>query len=389
MNIYGEITKVEALDDGTIRVTGVASTGAIDDADERVLPEAMKAALPAYMRFGALREMHGLSAAGATLRAEVTDDGATRIETHVVDPVAVKKVRLGVYKGFSIGGKVLERDPGDRRVITKLRLNEISLVDRPCNPEAVIDVWKADRPEGPTNAEVLAKAEAMARESGLPGRRSQFVVKARKALLGAHPGNSPSLRSDEDGENIAADDPFDADAGDDTGMDDNPDTDPAVDDNADTPPSLMDLLDQLEDQLDALPDDEAWRLISELATRWSSAPLEPKAATHDDLRKLEADNARLRHALAIATPRIDALEQNLTAIAKRLEAVAAEPAAPRAVAGRIRAVSKAEDAGDDPDRGLSLSAEDFRKYLDTLPEEERGRLQLRAALSQPIHIAPR
>ena len=360
MNIYGEITKVEALDDGTIRVTGVASTGAIDDADERVLPEAMKAALPAYMRFGALREMHGLSAAGATLRAEVTDDGATRIETHVVDPV-----------------------------ITKLRLNEISLVDRPCNPEAVIDVWKADRPEGPTNAEVLAKAEAMARESGLPGRRSQFVVKARKALLGAHPGNSPSLRSDDDGENIAADDPFDADAGDDTGMDDNPDTDPAVDDNADTPPSLMDLLDQLEDQLDALPDDEAWRLISELATRWSSAPLEPKAATHDDLRKLEADNARLRHALAIATPRIDALEQNLTAIAKRLEAVAAEPAAPRAVAGRIRAVSKAEDAGDDPDRGLSLSAEDFRKYLDTLPEEERGRLQLRAALSQPIHIAPR
>jgi hypothetical protein len=95
MRIYGEITKMEPQPDGTIKVIGVASTGAIDDADETVLPEAMKAALPAYMRFGALREMHGLNAAGATLSAQVGDDGATRIETHVVDPVAVKKVKHG------------------------------------------------------------------------------------------------------------------------------------------------------------------------------------------------------------------------------------------------------------------------------------------------------
>jgi hypothetical protein len=122
MRIYGEITKIEAQDDGTIRVEGVASSGAVDDVDETVLPEAMKAALPGYMRFGALREMHGLSAAGATLKAEVGEDGVTRIQAHVVDPVAVKKVQLGVYKGFSIGGRVLARDPADRNIITKLRL---------------------------------------------------------------------------------------------------------------------------------------------------------------------------------------------------------------------------------------------------------------------------
>lgn len=97
MKLYGQITKIEPLDDGAIRVTGVASTGAIDDAEEQVLPEAMKAALPAYMRFGALREMHGLSAAGSTLSAQVSDDGATRIEALVVDPVAVRKVQAGVY----------------------------------------------------------------------------------------------------------------------------------------------------------------------------------------------------------------------------------------------------------------------------------------------------
>src|SRR5580704_16464889 len=106
MHIYGAITKIEPQGDGTIKVIGVASSGAVDEAEERVLPSAMKAALPAYMRFGALREMHGMSAAGATLSAEVGEDGATRIEALVVDPVAVKKVQLGVYKGFSIGGRV-------------------------------------------------------------------------------------------------------------------------------------------------------------------------------------------------------------------------------------------------------------------------------------------
>jgi hypothetical protein len=387
MNIYGEITKVEPLGDGTIRVTGVASTGAIDEADERVLPAAMKAALPAYMRFGALREMHGLSAAGATLSAEVTDDGATRIETHVVDPVAVKKVQLGVYKGFSIGGKVLERDPTDRRVITKLRLNEISLVDRPCNPEAVIDVWKADRADdGPTNAEVLAEAEALAQEAGLPGRRSQFVVKARERLVRARAAVAPRGLEPDDEPDAPA-----MDADDDLGPADEDnagllDADSNPGNDADAPASLMDLLDQLEAQLDGLPGDEAWELVSELAARWSAAPFDPKAATYDDLRKLEADNARLSRAVGLAAPRIDALERDLDALTKRLETVAAEPAAPRAAAGRIRAVSKAEDAGDsDP----TLSADAFRKYLDTLPEDERGRLQLRAALSQPIRIDPR
>jgi hypothetical protein len=101
MRIYGQITKLEPQDDGTLKVIGVASSGAIDAADERVAPAAMKAALPDYLRFGALREMHGMSAAGATLGADVGEDGLTRIEAHVVDPLAVKKVKLGVYKGFS------------------------------------------------------------------------------------------------------------------------------------------------------------------------------------------------------------------------------------------------------------------------------------------------
>jgi hypothetical protein len=143
MRLYGAIEKVEPLDDGTVRVHGIATSETVDDQGEVVQADAMRAAIPEYMRFPALREMHQLSAAGTTLEAEVGDDGVTRIVAHVVDPVAVAKVRNQVYRGFSIGGRVTKRAAGDPKTISGLVLNEISLVDRPANPEAVFDCWKA------------------------------------------------------------------------------------------------------------------------------------------------------------------------------------------------------------------------------------------------------
>jgi hypothetical protein len=143
MRLYGAIQKVEPQDDGTVRVHGIASSEVVDDQGEIVRADAMRAAVPDYMRFPALREMHQLSAAGTTLEAEVGDDGATRIVAHVVDPIAITKVRNQVYRGFSIGGRVTQREAGNPKAITGLVLNEISLVDRPANPEAIFDCWKA------------------------------------------------------------------------------------------------------------------------------------------------------------------------------------------------------------------------------------------------------
>src|ERR1700752_693445 len=143
MRLYGAIQKIEPQEDGTVRVYGIATTEAVDDQGEVVQADAMRTALPEYMRFPALREMHQLLAAGTTLEAEVGDDGTTRIVAHVVDPVAVAKVRNQVYRGFSIGGRVTQREAGNPKAITGLVLNEISLVDRPANPEAIFDCWKA------------------------------------------------------------------------------------------------------------------------------------------------------------------------------------------------------------------------------------------------------
>jgi hypothetical protein len=379
MQIYGEITKIEPQDDGTIKVSGIASSGAVDEADETVLPAAMKAALPSYMRFGALREMHGLSAAGATLSAEVGDDGLTRIETHVVDPLAVKKVQLGVYKGFSIGGKVLARDPADRRVITKIKLDEISLVDRPCNPEAVIDMWKAERaPDAPAaaapaNGEVIARAKALAAAAGRPGRHTDFVVKAREALIlerRAAQGDGDDSVDDQDG--AAAEDQ----------------TGPSATTN---PKAVADRLDAI---LAGLDPDDAAEALAELIARWS----DDDDGDDDDNDTAAAkagwpppafDDERLTRAMeTVAARQIGDLRRCLDRMGERLDKLAAEPVAPKAAAGQARAVSKTEDAAPSSAQA-TLSAEEFKKYLDSLPQDERGQLQLRAALRSPIPLVGR
>ncbi len=147
IRLYGAFTKVEEQPDGTLYVEGVASSEAVDADGETIRASAIKDAIPDYMKFngtGPLREMHQLKAAGRTLSADVGKDGKTRIGAKVVDPVAVTKVREGVYVGFSVGGKVVKRNSDDPTVIEEMTLTEISLVDRPANPDAVIQLWKAD-----------------------------------------------------------------------------------------------------------------------------------------------------------------------------------------------------------------------------------------------------
>lgn len=149
MRFFAPFQKVEEQADGTLLVEGIASSEAEDSDGEVIRADAIRKALPDYMKYGGtgpLREMHQLRAAGRTIGADVADDGKTYISAKVVDTEAVKKVKEGVYVGFSVGGKVLKRNPDDAKVIEEMALVEISLVDRPANPDAVIQLWKADMP---------------------------------------------------------------------------------------------------------------------------------------------------------------------------------------------------------------------------------------------------
>lgn len=148
MKLYADIEKIEPQDDGTIRVWGIASSEAVDADGEVVAKDAIKTAIPDYLQWGAVREMHDpKKAAGTALDIAVQDDGKTRFGAVIVDSEAVKKVQAKVYKGFSIGGKVTARDPQDPKRITGIKLVEVSLVDRPANPESVLSFWKVEEPE--------------------------------------------------------------------------------------------------------------------------------------------------------------------------------------------------------------------------------------------------
>lgn len=149
MKIYGTIEKTEKQSDGTMIVMGYASSESVDCDGEIIKADAIRDAIPEYMKFANVREMHKADkAAGTVLEMEVQADGRTWVKTHIVDAEACKKVEHKVYKGYSIGGRVTERDADDKKIIKGIRLSEISLVDRPANPDSVFTFAKVDDSEG-------------------------------------------------------------------------------------------------------------------------------------------------------------------------------------------------------------------------------------------------
>lgn len=145
-------------------VYGYASTPDEDSQGDRIESAAMAAALPDYMKFGNIREMHQPSAVGKAHDISVDHTGGTYLAAKVVDDVAWKKVKEGVYNGFSIGGVVKERDGN---VIKGIKLIEISLVDRPANPNTTFDLYKCEDAtvtEAKTDTETTDTQEAITEE---------------------------------------------------------------------------------------------------------------------------------------------------------------------------------------------------------------------------------
>ena len=355
MILYGELTKIEPQDDGSIKVYGAASTGGRDSSGEVVSPDAMRQALPHYMAYPAIREMHQAKAAGAALYAEVDEEGATRICAHVVDPLAVTKVKAGVYKGLSIGGKVLARDAADPTLITAIRLDEISLVDRPCNPDAVIDLWKAQPPRAPTNEEVRAEADAMAKAAGRPGRRNDYVLAARAKL-------SQPLPLDGEGEGVGVRAPTSTR----TGLEGAPPLAPSRLRPAFTPiPDPSPIEGEARPHVIASPPPDGGEMLAKLA------------AVEADLAAARAEIDRLAKAAAEA----QALQARLADQAAEIERLRAAPLPPRTAASRLaKAVGKTED-GEGP-----LSPDAFAEALAAMPSAERAHLIMKAALSRPMAL---
>lgn len=141
-NLFGAFTKAEEQDDGSIIVSGLASSEAKDSDGEVILASAMAAAIPDYMKWANVREMHSNIAAGKAVHIEVNDAGETEFQAKIINTETVKKIKEGVLQGFSIGGRKVKYDPSDRHIITGISLSEISVVDRPANPDCRFQIAK-------------------------------------------------------------------------------------------------------------------------------------------------------------------------------------------------------------------------------------------------------
>jgi hypothetical protein len=143
----GNLTKSRD-DKGFLHIKGLASDDTLDLDGQICDPEWLKSAMPQWFKTGNIREMHQLSAVGKAHKLTQKGTGF-EIEAKIVDAQAALKFDEEIYTGLSIGIKgarvdesedALKRAP--KGVIIGGRIVEISGVDLPANPSAVLELVK-------------------------------------------------------------------------------------------------------------------------------------------------------------------------------------------------------------------------------------------------------
>lgn len=143
---------ISKVDEEQRMVYGIATTSALDKQNEIVDWGATKKALTEYSQWRNIREMHKPSAVGVAPIIEAREEKQeVYIGAKIIDEQAWQKCKEGVYKGFSIGGEVLDRTVEFNKAsgksinrVTNYILNEISVVDRPANPLCRFETVKRD-----------------------------------------------------------------------------------------------------------------------------------------------------------------------------------------------------------------------------------------------------
>lgn len=146
-------------------VYGYVTTPALDYDKQKIDMTAFAKALPEYLEYGNIREMHQRKAVGKVLNETVTmtDDGCF-LGAKIIPQDVKDLVREGVYSGFSVGlaDCLLKTEEGvPNGVITgdEMKIIEISLVDRPANPQARVSAYKVLGGKVETN--IFEKYEAI------------------------------------------------------------------------------------------------------------------------------------------------------------------------------------------------------------------------------------
>jgi hypothetical protein len=131
---------------GFLWAYGIATSEAIDSYGTVFSMAATREAAKDWDKWRNLRDMHDPKVAGVVPIIELTNT-EMRIGAKILDSETEKKADAGGYKGFSIrfgddyDGHWEVRDGRDVFIFTRYELVEISLVDRPSNPEALITLF--------------------------------------------------------------------------------------------------------------------------------------------------------------------------------------------------------------------------------------------------------
>jgi hypothetical protein len=140
-----EIVKSERDANGDLLVYGKA-TGPDLDLDGQICdPSWLKSAMPEWMEWGNVREMHQPIAAGVGVELEAIGEDWW-LKSKCIDPGTADEDRLRGAQGLLVGiknPKVIKdaRAPGGR--IVGGTIVEVSYVDRPCNPTAKMTICKS------------------------------------------------------------------------------------------------------------------------------------------------------------------------------------------------------------------------------------------------------
>lgn len=160
LHLFIPITRV---DDEERVVEGYCFVNEVVDGEGgiRLLRSAMEAATEDYMRWGAVREMHQASAVGTALAdgCGITwDEKGAKLRAKIVDEAAWRKVKEGVYRGFSLGAspKLIRG-----KNVEKVSWVENSLVDRPKDPSCPFTLFRREDGEEGSEAVIDRSAEAV------------------------------------------------------------------------------------------------------------------------------------------------------------------------------------------------------------------------------------
>src|SRR5579859_2030712 len=152
---FRKFVKLDSVDEAKREVGGVVTAETVDKVGEVCHYKTTKPFYEAWSEelsknsggknLGNLREMHGLSAAGAGKSIDFDDANKfIRMTFKVVDDNAWRKVQEGVYTGFSHGGDYIRKWDANGTKMYTARPSEVSLVDSPCLPDATFDFVRAD-----------------------------------------------------------------------------------------------------------------------------------------------------------------------------------------------------------------------------------------------------